>query len=80
MDFKTYYLNLEPAKRDEFAAAAGTTRGYCNQVAYAGKQIELGVADVFVNLSGGVITHEELPLTDRAIAQRKARESATVIA
>ena len=73
MDFKTFYLGLTSEKRDEFADAASTSRGYCNQVAYAGKKIELGMADVFVAKSGGALTLDALPLTDRAMQQRAAR-------
>lgn len=73
MDFKTYYLGLAPDKRDEFAIAASTSRGYCNQIAYAGKKIELGMADVFVAQSSGLMTLDELPLTERAEQQRVAR-------
>ena len=80
MDFKTFYLGLPPAKRDEFCAGASTTRGYCNQVAYTGKQIELGMADVFVALSDGAMTLDELPLTDRAAQQRRVREAQRVAA
>jgi hypothetical protein len=74
MDFKTFFTNLPVAERESFAQQAGTSRGYCNQVAYANKQIELGMADVFVALGGGHLNLDELPLTDRAIAQRAIRE------
>lgn len=74
MDFKTYFLALPVAARDAFAEKAGTSRGYCNQVAYAGKEVELGMADVFVAVSDGALTLEELPLTKRARAQRLIRE------
>lgn len=74
MDFKTFFTNLPVAERESFAQQAGTSRGYCNQVAYANKQIELGMADVFVALGGGHLTLDELPLTDRAAAQRLIRE------
>lgn len=74
MDFKTYFTSMPVAERDSFAQRAGTSRGYLNQVAYAGKQIELGMADVFVACSGGLLTLDELPLTDRAAAQRLIRE------
>lgn len=74
MDFRTYFTRLPVAERDAFAARAGTSRGYCNQVAYAGKQIELGMADVFVACSGGLLSLDELPLTDRALQQRSIRE------
>jgi hypothetical protein len=69
MDFKTFYLDMSPISRDEFAEKASTSRGYCNQIAYAGKQIELGIADVFVTLSNCVLTLDELPLTERARKQ-----------
>ncbi|HAX23080.1 MAG TPA: hypothetical protein DCY64_22690 [Hydrogenophaga sp.] len=74
MDFKTYFTGLPIAERESFAQQAGTSRGYCNQVAYANKQIELGMADVFVAVSGGILDLDNLPLTDRAAAQRIIRE------
>lgn len=74
MDFKTFYLGLPVPERETFATQAGTTRGTCNQIVYANKQIELGLADVFVALAGGNLSLDELPLTDRAIHQRKVRE------
>lgn len=74
MDFKTYFTGLPINERESFAQQAGTSRGYCNQVAYASKQIELGMADVFVAVSGGLLTLDDLPLTDRAAAQRLIRE------
>lgn len=73
MDFKTYYLRLTPAEREDFAQKAGTTTGYCNQLAYAHKQMELGMADVFVAVSGGALTLEALPLTERAERQMVLR-------
>lgn len=77
MDFKTFYTAKPVAERESFALQAGTTRGYCNQVAYAGKQIELGMADVFVALSDGKLTLSDLNLTERAVAQRGIREAAS---
>lgn len=76
MDFKTFYLRMTVSERDQFAAAAGTTRGTCNQIAYAGKQIELGLADVFVAVSGNVLSLDTLPLTRRAMLQRRLRGAA----
>lgn len=76
MDFKTFYLAMPVPKRTEFAEEIGTTPGYCHQIAY-GKRIELGIADVIVNASAGQIKLHELPLTDRAIFQSKARGSVT---
>lgn len=73
MDFRTFYLGLDTHEREQFAKRCGTTRGYCNQVAYADKRIELGLADVFVAVSGGRLSLEGLPLTDRAHAQRAIR-------
>lgn len=75
MDFKTFYTAKPIAERESFAQQAGTTRGYCNQVAYAKKQIELGMADVFVALSDGQLTLSGLPLTERAVSQRAIREN-----
>lgn len=75
MDFKTFYTSKTVAERDAFDAQAGTSRGYCNQIAYAKKQIELGMADVLVALSNGQLTLDDLPLTDRAKAQRVIRDA-----
>lgn len=76
MDFKTFYLGLPVSEREAFATGCGSTAGTCNQIAYAGKQIELGLADVFVARSGRVLTLDELPLTERARSQRRLRETA----
>lgn len=78
MDFKTYYTALPVAERESFALRAGTTRGACNQVAYAGREIELGLADVFVALAEGKLTMDELNLTERAKRQRVIREGGQV--
>ena len=73
MDFKTFYLGLPRPDREAFAAKIGSTVGYCHQLAYGKKQVELGMADVIVASSGGVIEIEALPLTERARFQRVAR-------
>lgn len=80
MDFRTFFTSLPIAERESFAQQAGTTRGYCNQVAYAGKQVELGMADVFVALSDGKLTLDGVPLTDRAASQRVIRERVAEVA
>lgn len=80
MEFKTHYLALTVAQRDALAERAGTTRGTLNQVVYAGKQIELGLADCLVALCPG-LTLDDMPLTERAAQQRTVRSSgSTVIA
>lgn len=43
------------------------------QIARGNKQIELGFADVIVAMAGGALTLEDLPLTERAEFQSKAR-------
>jgi hypothetical protein len=78
MDFKTFYLGMTPIGRDQFVEKAKTTRGYCNQIAYAKKQIGLGMADVFVTVSGGALTLEQLPLTDRAQQHLLVRSGSVV--
>lgn len=75
MDFKTFYTTKPVNERESFAQQAGTTRGYCNQIAFADKKVELGMADVFVALSDGALTLDGVPLTDRAKAQRAIREA-----
>lgn len=75
MEFKTHYLALTVAQRDALAERAGTTRGTLNQVVYAGKQIELGLADCLVALCPSV-TLDDMPLTERAAQQRSIRSTA----
>lgn len=77
MDFKTFYRQMAPEKRDEFAKRVGTTPGYCHQIAY-GKRLELGLADAMVAIApefGGSLSLDDLNLTDRARAQDKVRRS-----
>lgn len=74
MNFKIFYTSKPVNERESFAQQANTSRSYCNQVAYAGKQIELGMADVFIALSEGVLTLDDLPLTEHAMSQREVRE------
>jgi hypothetical protein len=77
MSFKTFFLEKSVAGRETFARKAETTVGYCNQICYGGKHVELGMADVFVALSDGRLTLGDIPLTDRAVRQRQIRESTT---
>lgn len=74
MDFKTYYQRLTAEAREEFAKKVGTSVGYCHQLAYGTKRVELGLADAIVATAGGEVGLDELPLTDRAKHQRIARE------
>lgn len=82
MSFKTHFLSLGVPEREELAAKAGTTRGTLNQVAYAGKRLELGLGMCLAKLCGLPI--EAIPLTDRARQQhqmliakpRKTKEAA----
>lgn len=74
MSFKTFYLSLTPAERVVFSEQAGTTTGLCHQLAYSGaKQVELGLADAMVAVSGGRLSLDDIPLTDRARFQRSVR-------
>lgn len=73
MDFKTYWQGLKAADRDAFAKNVGTSIGYCHQIAYGEKRVELGLADAIVAHSDGQLDLEDLPLTDRAVFQQKAR-------
>ncbi len=73
MRFRAFFREMPPLDRAEFAARAGSTVGYLDQVAYGNKQIELGLADVLVALSGGELTLDDVPLTDRAKRQRAVR-------
>lgn len=74
MDFKTFYQGLEPAQRQSFAERVGTSVGYCHQIAYGTKRIELGLADAMVAASAEALSLDDLPLTARAQFQRVARQ------
>lgn len=74
MSFKTYYLSLTVVERVRFAAQVGTTVGLCHQLIYTDtKRVELGLADAMVAVSGGRLTLDDIPLTDRAQYQREVR-------
>lgn len=74
MDFKTFYQGLTPDQRQTLASKVGTSVGYCHQIAYGTKRIELGLADAIVAASQGDLTLDDLPLTERAQFQRDARK------
>lgn len=76
MDFKTYWQGLKAADRDAFAKNVGTSIGYCHQIAYGDKRVELGLADAIVAHSGGLLGLDDLPLTSRAVFQQRARRGA----
>lgn len=78
MRFKSHYLGLRVSDRELLARNAGTTWGTLNQVVYAGKQIELGLADCLVALCPG-LTLDDMPLTDRARRQRLIRSGAVEV-
>jgi hypothetical protein len=69
--FKGFWQTLAPEARTKFAERIGTTPGYCHQIAFGNKRIELGLADVICRFSG--LTLDMLPLTDRAKFQHSAR-------
>jgi hypothetical protein len=71
--FRAYWQRLTSAERVSFASAIGSTPGYCHQIAYGSKEIELGLADAMVANSGGGLSLEALPLTQRAEFQSRAR-------
>lgn len=73
MEFKPYWQGLTAEQREAFAANVGTSVGYCAQIAYGGKRVELGFADAMVAHSDGKLTLESLPLTDRARFQQASR-------
>lgn len=77
MSFKNRWLSLPVAERESVAQQAGTTRGTLHQVAYAGKRIELGLADCLVALIPG-LSLDEIPLTERAHQQSLVRIRAGV--
>ncbi len=69
-----FVFSLAPDDRDAIAVAAGTTRAYLQQLAYANKRAELGLADCIVALSDGRVSLDDVPLTERAAEQRRTRE------
>lgn len=73
MNFKTWYTSLQLTERHRFAQAIGTSHGYLNLVAYGYKYISLGLADAIVSGSGGRVTHDGLPLNERAQKQLALR-------
>lgn len=73
MDFRTYWQTLKGAERDDFANRIGSSPAYCHQLAYGDKRLELGLADAIVAQSKGALTLDDLPLTERAAFQVKAR-------
>jgi hypothetical protein len=74
MQFKTYWQKLTPEARAAFAKRVGTTEGYCRQLAYGDKRIELGLADAIVAAAQPDIALKDLPLTQRAEFQVEARK------
>ena len=79
MDFKTYWQRMTVPQRDAFAKNVGTSPGYCHQLAYGDKLIELGLADALVAQAGDDLTLDDLPLTERAKFQRAARDGTKVV-
>lgn len=73
MDFKTFWHGKSAQDRERFATKAGTTVGYCHQIAMGNKRMELGMADAFVAVANGDLALDELPLTDRAKKQHVIR-------
>ncbi|MBT9467200.1 hypothetical protein [Hydrogenophaga sp.] len=82
MDFRTFFRHLTPDQREAFAQKVQTTVGYCHQLAYGEKRLELGLADAIVAVApafGCVITLAELELTDRAKAHNEIRRGSGVV-
>jgi hypothetical protein len=73
--FRDYYFGLSMDARAEYAERAGTTTAFLQRISY-GKPVELGLADVLVALSGGAVSHDDVPLTENAQRQRAIREGA----
>lgn len=75
--FKSFLMAMPTDEREQYAIRAGTSTGQLNQIVYAGRQIELGFADVLVAVAPpGSLTLDDLPLTERAQKQRAIREAA----
>lgn len=75
--FKSFLMGMSTEEREQYATRAGTSTGQLNQIVYAGREIELGLADVLVALApAGSLSLDDLPLTDRAQKQRAIREAA----
>lgn len=73
MEFKHYFFSLPRPEQESLAQRAGTSHQMLAQIARGNKQIELGFADVIVAMADGALTLEDLPLTERAEFQSKAR-------
>lgn len=73
VDFKTFFMGLSIAEREQFAEQAGSTVGSLNHVASGRNPVELGMADVLVTLGRGAFDWDGLALTDKATKQRVIR-------
>ncbi len=73
MAFKEFFFALDADQRAAYALKAGSSAQMLQQVAYGHKSVELGFADVLVALSGGKLTVEDVPLTERAARQHAIR-------
>ena len=73
MSFKTYFFGLPQPDREILAGKAGTSVAMLQQIAYGNKRVELGFADVLVAVSGGALTLQQIPMTERALSQHAIR-------
>lgn len=73
MSFKDFFFGLPQPERVKYAESAATSVAMLSQIAYGNKRVELGFADVLVALSGGRLSLQQIPLTDRAMAQNAIR-------
>jgi len=74
MEFKSFFFGLALPEREAFAVKVGSSKGMLTQIAYGNKRVELGFADVICAQSGGLVGLDDLPLTERAVAQRELRK------
>lgn len=74
MSFKNFFLAMRVPERCAYAATCSTTYNYLKMVAYGGKTVDLGMADVLVAVAKGKISLDDIPLSDKAKRFRALRE------
>lgn len=60
MDLKTYLSSLDVPRRDEVAAACGTTRGHLQNISYGLRACSAELATALERESKGAVTRRDL--------------------
>lgn len=60
MDLKTYLSSLDVPRRDEVAAACGTTRGHLQNISYGLRTCSAELATALERESKGAVTRRDL--------------------